>query len=98
MIRKTQKMLAALSAVIAVAGCSQSAPALTVPTMTLAPPSPAGMQELAPQPVRVPTPETDECNRTASLRPFSDKADADAAAQPVERPVVLGSSAVDFYA
>lgn len=74
-----QKLLAVLTATLAVAGCSQSAPALTLPTMTLAPPSPAGMQELAPQPVRVPTQDTDECNRTASLRPFSNQADADAA-------------------
>src|SRR5690349_6608529 len=78
-MRKMKKALAVLTATLAVAGCSQSAPALTLPTMTLAPPSPAGMQELAPQPVRVPTQDTDECNRTASLRPFSNQADADAA-------------------
>ncbi|MGV9799655.1 glutamate ABC transporter substrate-binding protein [Mycobacterium sp. NPDC003449] len=63
------------------AGCSQNAPALTLPAVTLAPPTPAGMEELAPQPVRAPgfDEDDDECNRTASLRPFSDQAEADAA-------------------
>jgi polar amino acid transport system substrate-binding protein len=37
------------------------------------------MQELAPQPVQVPSPEADDCDRTASLRPFNTKAEADAA-------------------
>lgn len=74
-----RKLLILLAAVLAVAGCSQTAPALTLPALTLAPPTPAGMEELAPQPVRVPIEEDDDCNRTASLRPFSNKAEADAA-------------------
>ncbi|WP_280834681.1 glutamate ABC transporter substrate-binding protein [Mycolicibacterium frederiksbergense] len=74
-----QKIATAVAAVLVLGGCSQSAPPVTLPTLTLAPPSPAGMQEMAPQPVRVPGPQTDECNRTASLRPFSNQAEADAA-------------------
>lgn len=74
-----RKLLIALATVLMVAGCGQAAPALTLPALTLAPPTPAGMEELAPEPVRVPVEEDDDCNRTASLRPFSNKADADAA-------------------
>ncbi|BDY29310.1 extracellular solute-binding protein [Mycolicibacterium mageritense DSM 44476 = CIP 104973] len=74
-----KKLLVLLAAVLTVAGCSQTAPALTIPALTLTPPTPAGMQELPPEPVRVPMPDNDDCNRTASLRPFSDKAEADAA-------------------
>lgn len=74
-----RKVLILLATVLVVAGCAQTAPALTVPALTLSPPTPAGMQELTPRPVQVPSPEADNCDRTASLRPFSDKADADAA-------------------
>ncbi|WP_018602371.1 glutamate ABC transporter substrate-binding protein [Mycobacterium sp. 155] len=74
-----RKVLILLATVLMVAGCSQTAPALTVPALTLSPPTPAGMEELTPQPVQVPAPDADECDRTASLRPFNNKADADAA-------------------
>ncbi|MEE6169465.1 MULTISPECIES: glutamate ABC transporter substrate-binding protein [unclassified Mycolicibacterium] len=74
-----RKILVLLAMVLAVAGCAQTAPALTVPALTLSPPTPAGMQELTPQPVQVPSADADDCDRTASLRPFSNKADADAA-------------------
>jgi polar amino acid transport system substrate-binding protein len=74
-----RKLLLLLVAVLVVAGCNQTAPGLTVPALTLSPPTPAGMQELTPQPVQVPAPDADECDRTASLRPFNTKAEADAA-------------------
>ncbi|MBS1696275.1 MAG: glutamate ABC transporter substrate-binding protein [Actinobacteria bacterium] len=74
------KLLSALFAVVALlAGCAQAGSVTQVPGVTLAPPTPAGMQELPPEPVRVPPGGEDECDRTASLRPFSDPAEADAA-------------------
>ena len=74
------RLLAALFAVVALlAGCAQAGSVTQVPGVTLAPPTPAGMQELPPEPVRVPPGGEDECDRTASLRPFSDPAEADAA-------------------
>lgn len=79
-----RKILILLATVLMVAGCSQNAPALTLPAVTLAPPTPAGMEELAPEPVRVPTSVDDDCNRTASLRPFSNQADADAAVANIQ--------------
>jgi hypothetical protein len=60
-------LFAALSAVVLLAGCSESAPELAVPSVTLAPPTPAGMREAPPEPVQLPITE-DDCS--ASLRPF----------------------------
>ena len=74
------KSLAVLAAVLMVAGCSQTAPAVNVPSVTLAPPTPAGMSEAAPQPPLPSDPEEDDRSYggcTASLRPFTSKADAD---------------------
>lgn len=74
------KPLAALVAAAALlAGCAQAGPTEAAPGVTLAPPTPAGMQELAPEPVRVPMPDNNDCNRTASLRPFPTQAEADEA-------------------
>ncbi|MGV0746147.1 glutamate ABC transporter substrate-binding protein [Mycolicibacterium sp. XJ870] len=79
-----RKLLIVLATVLMVAGCGHTAPALVQPTLTLAPPTPAGMDELPPEPVRAPVPEDDDCNRTASLRPFSDQAEADAAVAAIK--------------
>ena len=62
--------------VLALSGCSEVAPPVPGQEVTLAPPSPAGMEELAPEPVAPPT-KGEDC--TASLRPFPTKAEADAA-------------------
>ena len=74
-----RRLVVLLAALMLLTGCGQAASVMPVPGVTLAPPTPAGMQELAPQPVRRPTNEDDGCNRTASLRPFTNKAEADAA-------------------
>ena len=68
-----------LTAVTVLAGCGQAASVMPVPGVTLAPPTPAGMEELRPERVRAPTIDEDDCDRTASLRPFTNRADADAA-------------------
>ncbi|KKW64962.1 ABC transporter substrate-binding protein [Mycolicibacterium elephantis] len=67
-----------LAAVALLSGCGQATSMTMTPGVTLAPPTPAGMQEMAPRPVRVPETD-DDCDRTASLRPFNTKAEADAA-------------------
>jgi len=61
---------------LVLAGCSETAPPVSAPEVTLVPPTPAGMEELAPQPISAPE-QHDDC--TASLRPFNNKAQADAA-------------------
>jgi polar amino acid transport system substrate-binding protein len=46
---------------------------------SLPPPTPAGMQEMPPQPPLPLDTSADDCDRTASLRPFPTKGEADAA-------------------
>jgi polar amino acid transport system substrate-binding protein len=67
-----------LTAVAVLAGCGHSEYVMPVPRVTVAPPTPAGMAELTPAPVQPPT-TSQNCDRTASLRPFGDRAQADAA-------------------
>ena len=72
---------ALLAAVVtaSLAGCGQSDSAAAVPGLTLSPPTPAGMQELSPQVAPLPPASEEDCDATASLRPFPDSAQADAA-------------------
>jgi polar amino acid transport system substrate-binding protein len=72
------RLAAVLAAGVLVAGCSQTAPVVNVPSVTLSPPTPAGMTEAAPEPAQLPDPAADD-DCTASLRPFPTKAEADAA-------------------
>ncbi len=73
-----KKLAAILAAAAVLAGCGQASSVTQTPGVTLAPPTPAGMEELAPRIARVPTTD-DDCDRTASLRPFTDSSEADAA-------------------
>jgi polar amino acid transport system substrate-binding protein len=78
-LSRPARVVAVIAAVAAlITGCTHSQLITTQPQQTLAPPTPAGMQELAPQAVP-PAPENENCDRTASLRPFTDPAQADAA-------------------
>jgi polar amino acid transport system substrate-binding protein len=72
-------LCAALAATTVLAGCSESAAMVVTPVPTLPPPTPAGMQEMPPKPPLPPDTSADSCNPTASLRPFTNPADADAA-------------------
>ena len=77
--RPPRTLCAALAAATVLAGCSQSGAMVVAPAPTLPPPTPAGMQEMPPQPPLPPDKTADDCNPTASLRPFDNPADADAA-------------------
>jgi len=77
--RPLRILCAALTAATALAGCSETGSMVVAPAPTLAPPTPAGMQEMPPQPPLPPDKTADDCNPTASLRPFDNRADADAA-------------------
>ncbi len=80
MSARPPRILCALLAIATVlAGCGQSGAMIVIPAPTLPPPTPAGMQEMPPLPPLPPDKTADDCNPTASLRPFSDPADADAA-------------------
>lgn len=77
--------LGALLAVVVLllSGCAQAAQLVPAPAVTLVPPTPAGMEELPPEPARAPTPADDDCDRTASLRPFDTKAEAEDAVRNI---------------
>ena len=71
------KRLATLLLAATLAGCAPVQDPAAAPTPTLAPPTPAGMEVLSG--VTPPEPPDENCDRTASLRPFTNREEADAA-------------------
>jgi polar amino acid transport system substrate-binding protein len=67
----------AVATVTVLAGCGRAEGVAPVPTLSLAPPAPAGMEELPPEIVPPPENTDEDCDLTASLRPFPDRAQAD---------------------
>jgi len=70
----------AVAVMTVLAGCGRAESLPSAPTLSLAPPAPAGMDELPP--VFVPPPQENpdnDCDLTASLRPFPDRDQANAA-------------------
>jgi polar amino acid transport system substrate-binding protein len=71
-------------AALLLTGCAQAESLTEQPSLTLAPPTPAGMHEMPPQ--QNPTgPPVENCDLTASLRPFPDKKDADNAVAAIRQ-------------
>jgi polar amino acid transport system substrate-binding protein len=82
-VTSARKALIAVAAAITLVGCGQPVNPVDPPVISLAPPTPAGMEQLpadAPEPTDA---SEDDCNRTASLRPFPTKAQADAAVSKI---------------
>jgi polar amino acid transport system substrate-binding protein len=76
---RVRRACGVLATAIVVAGCSQPE-SLTVATVpTLPPPTPVGMVQMPPEPPLPPDHASQDCNPTASLRPFATKVEADAA-------------------
>ena len=75
----------AVAALAVISGCAQPADTATPPVPTLAPPTPAGMEVLPLEPPRPPDSAAKTCDRTASLRPFSGRAAADAAVASIRK-------------
>jgi polar amino acid transport system substrate-binding protein len=73
-----------LAALTVLAGCGRADGVTATPSLTLPPPTPAGMEELPPELVPVPENTDDECDLTASLRPFSNSADAEEAVENIK--------------
>lgn len=69
----------ALAAVLVAAGCGHTESLRVASVPTLPPPTPVGMEQLPPQPPLPPDGPDQNCDLTASLRPFPTKAEADAA-------------------
>ncbi|OBK34765.1 ABC transporter substrate-binding protein [Mycobacterium sp. 1245111.1] len=79
MWRPIRMLCVAVTAATVLAGCTESGSMVVAPAPTLPPPTPAGMQEMPPEPPLPADKTADDCNPTASLRPFDNPADADAA-------------------
>jgi polar amino acid transport system substrate-binding protein len=77
--RPLRMWCAAVATATLLAGCSESGSMVVPPAPTLPPPTPAGMQEMPPLPPLSPDKTANNCDPTASLRPFDNPADADAA-------------------
>jgi polar amino acid transport system substrate-binding protein len=76
---RVRRACTVLATVIVLAGCGH-AESLTVATVpTLPPPTPVGMQQMPPEPPLPPGDDSQDCDATASLRPFPTQAEADAA-------------------
>lgn len=75
----------AVAALAVISGCAQPADTATPPVLTLAPPTPAGMEVLPPELPRPSDSTAGTCDRTSSLRPFSGRAAADAAVASIRK-------------
>lgn len=76
---------ATVAALAVITGCAQPADPVMPAVPTLAPPTPAGMEVLPLEPPRPPDSAAKTCDRTASLRPFSGRAAADAAVASIRK-------------
>lgn len=76
---RVRRVCGVLATAIVVAGCghTESLTVVSVPTLPL--PTPVGMELMPPEPPLPPDNSTQDCNPTASLRPFPTKEQADAA-------------------
>ena len=80
-----RRALVAALVAATVGACGQPADVETPPAPMLAPPTPAGMVELPPEKPPPLDKNRDTCDRTASLRPFPTKAEADAAVEKIRK-------------
>ena len=71
--------LGVLATAIMLAGCGHTESLTTATVPTLPPPTPVGMEQMPAEPPLPPDDASQDCNATASLRPFPNKAEADAA-------------------
>ncbi len=81
---KLRMWCVAVATVTVLAGCGHAEGVAPTPSLTLPAPTPAGMQELPLELVPVPDNTDDDCDLTASLRPFPDRAQADDAVAPIK--------------
>ena len=77
LMRMWKQFGVALTAAAVLTGCAQASSVAPLPGVTLAPPMPAGMEEMRPEPPQVPPEAETDCDATASLRPFTTAAEAD---------------------
>jgi polar amino acid transport system substrate-binding protein len=78
-IQRARSPLGLLATAIVLAGCSHTESLTVAAAPTLPPPAPIGMEQLPPEPPLPPGSSKQDCDPTASLRPFPTRAEADAA-------------------
>lgn len=78
-----KKLLGVLITAAVLTGCQQASTIDPIPAVTLSPPTPAGMEESPPDASPPELPDEDDCDRTASLRPFPTRAQADDAVENI---------------
>ena len=83
--RRASRRLTAIAAAVVLGGCTQQVDPAMPPVPTLAPPTPAGMELLRPEAPQAPDPAANACDRTASLRPFASRIEADAAVAAIRK-------------
>ncbi|HZE18023.1 MAG TPA: glutamate ABC transporter substrate-binding protein [Mycobacterium sp.] len=76
---RVRRACGVLATTIVVAGCGHTESLTVASVPTLPPPTPVGMEQMPPEPTLPPDTSTQDCNPTASLRPFPTKEQADAA-------------------
>ncbi|WP_407067565.1 glutamate ABC transporter substrate-binding protein [Mycobacterium triplex] len=76
---RIRRAAAVFGAAIVLAGCGHTETLTVATAPTLPPPTPVGMEQLTAEPPLPPDDATQDCNATASLRPFATKPEADAA-------------------
>ena len=82
---RASRRMTAIAAVVILGGCTQQVDPAMPPVPTLAPPTPAGMELLRPEAPQPPDPAANACDRTASLRPFASRIEADAAVAAIRK-------------
>jgi polar amino acid transport system substrate-binding protein len=76
---RIRRASAVLATAIVLAGCGHTETLTVATAPTLPPPTPVGMEQLSAEPPLPPDEASQDCNATASLRPFATKPEADAA-------------------
>ncbi len=78
-IQRARSCLGLLATAIVLAGCSHTESLTAATAPTLPPPVPIGMEQMPAEPPLPPGSSKQDCDPTASLRPFPTRAEADAA-------------------
>lgn len=78
-LRRGSALLAVSLSTLMLAACGHTGSLTSTSMLTLPPPTPVGMRQLPPEPPLPPEDAAQGCDATASLRPFPNKAEADAA-------------------
>lgn len=78
-----KRLIVVMAAAAVLTGCQQASTADPIPEVTLSPPTPAGMEEAPPEEAAPALPDNSVCDRTASLRPFPNRAQAEDAVENI---------------